>query len=64
MNIWLIISAKTYEFARNILHTKHYVPKGFCWCKNLNFFGEKWMDEAVDHEMELLSFGLIGIKCK
>ena len=21
--------------------------------KNLNFFGEKWGDEAVDHEMDL-----------
>ncbi len=26
---------------------------GFYWCKNLNFFGEKWGDEAVDYKMDL-----------
>ncbi len=32
---------------------KYYVPKGFYWYKNLNFFGEIWGDKAVDHEMDL-----------
>ena len=32
---------------------QHYVPEGFCWCKNLNFLGEKGEDEAVDHKMDL-----------
>ncbi len=27
--------------------------KASYWYKNLNFFGEKWGDEAVDHEMDL-----------
>ena len=43
---------QTNEFEQNILHI-NIIPKGFCWCKNLNFFEKKWEDEAVDHKMDL-----------
>ncbi len=39
---------QTNEFARNILRTNI-----MYLCRNLKFFGEKWEDEVVDHEMDL-----------
>ncbi len=49
----VIISPIKYICKKYFQH-KYYVPKeGFYWYKNLNFFGEKWGDEAVDHEMDL-----------
>ena len=46
---------------QKIFCTQTFVPKGFCWCKNLIFFWRKmggwgcgWGDEAVDHEIDLI----------
>ncbi len=32
---------------------KHYIPKGFYRCNSLDFYGEKFGDDAVDHKMDL-----------
>ncbi len=44
--------AKQINWKKYFAH-KHNVHEGFCWCKNLNSFGEKLGNEAVDHEMDL-----------
>ncbi len=41
------------RICKKYLAHKHYVPKGFSWCKIFFFFWEKWGDEAVDHKMDL-----------
>ncbi len=48
----LFIFNQTNKSARNISNTKHFVPKGFNWCKkNLDIFGEnlKYRMGIVDH---------------
>ena len=38
---------------RNLKETFFSTSKTLCDLKNLNFFGEEKMDEAVDHEMDV-----------
>ena len=41
------------KFARNILYKNLMYLKTSTDVKNLNFFWEKWGNEAVDHKMDL-----------
>ena len=44
---------QTNEFARNNYSAHKYVPKGCYWCTNINYFGEKMVDQALDHDIDL-----------
>ena len=47
------------EFSRKYFAQTHYLVKGFYWCENLDFFGDKFADKAVDHEIDIKTVKII-----